>query len=148
MSVLWSKSTLKDTGRHHGIHISSTTTYWSGAHTGDLVMLLNVNSTSFCSSFTPVGPWRFMALGHLPTLCGPHHFLCWALPIYIFNLVRAELLWLSPQMAFHTDVSQGKSFLSLTCSLYHKDTLKNNFCLSLINLYLNKLNQIQASGFL
>lgn len=148
MSVPWSTGTLRDTGRHRGIHMSSTTTYWSGPHTGGLVMLLDVSSTSFCSSVTPLGPWSFVALEHLPTLCGPHHFLCWALPICTFNPAGAELLWFSPHMAFHTDVSQGESFLSSACSLYHKDTLKNKFFLSLINLYLNKLYQIQASGFL
>lgn len=65
----------------------------------------------------------------------------------MFNAVRPELLWFSPKVAY-TDVSQGKSFLSSTCSLYLKDTLKNKFLLSLIILYLNKRNQIQTSIFL
>lgn len=145
MSVPQSISTLEDTGRHHGIRISSIATYWS-VHTQEIiVMFLEVSHTFFCLPFTPLGSWIFMALGHLPTLCGPHHFLSWALPIYTFNPVRSELLWFSLQMAY-TDVFQGKSFLSLT--LYHQDTLKNKFMLSLIKLYLNKLNQIQTSGFL
>lgn len=59
-------STLKGTRRYHGIHMSSTTTYWSGPYTGELFLLLAVSSIFFCLSFTSLGALKFHGPGIFP----------------------------------------------------------------------------------